>query len=101
MCFSPVPLEINSRVSVNLNESSIWRLLTDCRFTQIVTVSLSFLLTQWNVIVKLPAIKLRGRLYDTFSLLLETTYMSLYISYHSDYRQYCMLHEAVKILPTT
>lgn len=55
---------------------------------------------QWNVIIKFPAIKLRGRLYDTFGLLLETTYVNLYSSYHSDYRQYCMLHGAVKMLPS-
>lgn len=101
MCFSPVPLEINSRISVDLYESGIWHLLTGCRFIHVVIASLSFLLTQWNVIVKLPAIKLRGRLYDTFGLLLETTCVNLCISYRTDYRQYCMLHEAVKIPPTT
>lgn len=52
------------------------------------------------MIIKFPAIKLRGRLYDTFGLLLETTYVNLYSSYHSDYRQYCMLHGAVKMLPS-
>lgn len=87
MCFSPVPLEINSRISVDLNASSIWHLLRGCRFIQIIMFSLSFLLTQWNVIIKLPAIKLQGRLHDTLSLLLETTYENLCISYHSDYRQ--------------
>lgn len=101
MCFSPVPLEINSRISVDLNGSSICHLLMGCRFIQIVVISLSFLLTQWNVVVKLPAIKLQGRLYDTFSLLLETTYVNLCFSYHSDYRQYYTLHNTVKRLPTT
>lgn len=53
MCVSPVPLEINSRIYFDLNESSIWHLLTGCMFIQIVLVSLSFLLTQWKVIIKL------------------------------------------------
>lgn len=101
MCICPVPLAINSRIYFDLNESSLWHLLTGCMFIQIIIVSLSFLLIRWKVIIKLPAIKLWGRLYDTFSLLLETTYVNLCISYHGDCRQCCMLHEAVKIWPAT
>lgn len=80
MCFNGMPLEISSRISVDLNEISIWHVLAGYRFIQIVILLTStllyFLVMQWDVIIKLqifPAIKLQGRLYDTFGLLLETT----------------------------
>lgn len=77
MCFNPVPLEINSRISVDLNDSSVWHMLAVTglfKLLFLLTLTLlSFLIMQWNVIINFPAIKLQGRLYDTFGLLLETT----------------------------
>lgn len=49
MCFNPMPLEINSRISVDFNESSIWHVLAGYRFIQIV-IPLNFIVFPYNAV---------------------------------------------------